>query len=49
MVARQFEPELLVLYRIPLLGKRVKARSGFAYYGFNCVLVEGLFYSIFLA
>jgi hypothetical protein len=49
MVARQFEPGLLLLYRVHLLGKRVKARSGFAYYAFKCVLIEGLAYSIFLA
>ena len=37
------------VYRIRLLGKRLKARSRFAYYALKYALIGGLFYWIFLA
>jgi hypothetical protein len=49
MFARLFEPRLLLLYQMRPLGKSLKARSRLAYYALKYVLIDGLFYSIFLA
>jgi hypothetical protein len=49
MVARLFEPGLLLLYQTGLLGRSLKARTDLAYCAFKYVLIDGLFYTIILA
>jgi hypothetical protein len=48
MVARLFEPRLLLLYQIRLLGKSLKAGTDLAYYAFRCVLTDSRCYTLFL-